>query len=230
MHKHTRQIGFDSLEGRQLLSVTPTALTPVAAPAPLTHSALLADIQLDLTNLAKQQGVLKKDMALVTRITNNLGLENRQLTLAQSTFTADETALLDNLQLPPTKAVLAARQADFDAVSADVKIIGGLNKDITRNTTNLTVAQTAETKDAAIVTAIRVDVAADIQALAPEDRFPAGCLPRHQFLGLVAGFFHAVSVCAVTCLRRRSAISKRAQLARAILLPMAPVPISGTLF
>ena len=65
MHKHSRQFGFDSLEGRQLLSVTAT--TPaLVSPPPTTRVALLADIKLDLGTLAKQQVDLVKDKADVT--------------------------------------------------------------------------------------------------------------------------------------------------------------------
>jgi hypothetical protein len=164
MQTHSRALQFDSLEGRQLLSVAPAPAAPAPHP-PVPHNALLADIQFDLGYLAKQQLLVKRDVARVNGIQSDLTLDGRQLMLAEGKFAADETALLANLQLPATKTVLAAREADFKAVAADTVVIKVLQKDIATDTVNLAVAKVAETKDVAIVAAIQTDITADIKAL-----------------------------------------------------------------
>ena len=169
MHKHS------STDRIRLPGRPPTAqrralpLLRVQVPPP-SHNALLADIQFDLGYLAKQQLLVKKDVAKVNGIQSDLTLDGRQLMLANGVFAADQTALLANLQLPATKAVLAARQADFDALAKDTVVIKVLQKDIASDTVLLAVAKVAETKDAAIVTAIQTDITADIKALAHIDR------------------------------------------------------------
>jgi hypothetical protein len=161
MKNHSRSLGFDNLEGRQLLSVAPA---PAVHP-PIPRNVLLADIQYDLGNLAKEQIIAKRDTAKVTTVTNELALDNRELTLAQTRFAADETALLANLQQPVTKSVLEAREVDLAAVAADNKEINGLQKDIATDTTDLAVDKIKLTQDQAIVSAILADITADIKAL-----------------------------------------------------------------
>jgi hypothetical protein len=154
MNNQSRALQFDNLEGRQLLSV-----------APVPHDTLLADISLDLKNLATQQVTYNKQVAAITAVQNDLTLDGRELTLAQGTFAADQTALLANLLLPPTKAVLAARTTDLAAVAKDTTAIKVIQKDITADTTQLALDRVKAAQDLAIVNATEADVTADIKAL-----------------------------------------------------------------